>query len=304
MVTLADFPKSFCHYVTTVHAKMPVQDGAASWQLPHRTEWIGYPHRVGKENHGWQIVRQMLPRLIKRVSPLAACGQLVFQMHMTVPTRSVSVAEARQRILDELPAQTLLIAASKRQSDERIEAALKAGQRVFGENRVQEAETRWRQRSEVIDGLKLHMIGPLQTNKAEAAIRLFDVIHTLDRPKLLQALIRAVEKTGQPPPDLFIQVNTGAEPQKGGVLLPQLQSLIDLTRQNWPGRLLGLMCIPPVDQPAAPHFALLRRLADQQALAACSMGMSQDYALAGKLGATHVRIGSAFFGPRQDQGTP
>lgn len=208
------------------------------------------------------------------------------------------IGETRARILEDIGPGVTLVAASKRQPDERIDAALAAGQRVFGENRVQEAETRWGHRRDKIDGVELRLIGPLQTNKAELAVTLFDVIETLDRPKLLKALIAAVEKTGASPPDLLIQVNTGDEPQKAGIDVDGLGPLIDLTRKSWPGRLVGLMCIPPVEQPAAPHFALLKRLADAHGLVQLSMGMSADYALAAQLGATHVRVGSGLFGQR------
>ena len=192
-----------------------------------------------------------------------------------------------------------LIAVSKRQSDTRIEAALATGQRLFGENRVQEAEAHWQARRAGVAGLQLHLIGPLQTNKAEEAVALFDVIETLDRPKLLKALVKAVEKTGVHPPDLMIQVNTGDEPQKGGVSVDGLADLLVAARASWPGKVTGLMCIPPVDEPAGPHFALLKKLADRHGLASVSMGMSGDYALAARLGATHVRVGTALFGPRE-----
>lgn len=192
-----------------------------------------------------------------------------------------------------------LVAASKRQSDDRIEAALKAGHRVFGENRVQEAQTRWTGRVDAIEDLQLRLIGPLQTNKAEDALTLFDVIETLDREKLLKALTKAVAKTGAAPPDLLIQVNTGDEPQKGGVSIDGLEALLKAARETYPGRVVGLMCIPPVKEPAGPHFALLKKLADAHGLPQVSMGMSGDYALAAKLGATHVRVGTAFFGARE-----
>jgi hypothetical protein len=128
---------------------------------------------------------------------------------------------------------------------------------------------------------------------------MFDVIETLDREKLLRALIKALVKTGASPPDLFIQVNTGDEPQKGGVSVVELTELVSTTRETYPGRLVGLMCIPPADQPAAPHFALLRKLAEAHDLPQVSMGMSGDYALAARLGATHVRVGTALFGARE-----
>lgn len=192
-----------------------------------------------------------------------------------------------------------LVAASKRQPEERIAAALDAGQRVFGENRVQEAMARWTDRQAEYPDLELRLIGPLQTNKAEDAVTLFDVIETLDREKLLKALIKAVAKTGVSPPDLLIQVNTGDEPQKGGASVEGLPALLAAARETYPGEVAGLMCIPPADEPAGPHFALLKKLADQFDLPVVSMGMSGDYALAARLGATHVRVGTAFFGARE-----
>lgn len=218
---------------------------------------------------------------------------------MSTDTDQHDIGEARARILAEIGPDVRLIAVSKRQSDARIEAALAVGQRLFGENRVQEAQAHWSARRADVDGLQLHLIGPLQTNKAEDAVTLFDVIETLDREKLLKALIKAVEKTGAPPPDLMIQVNTGNEPQKGGVTLAGLPGLLAAARESWPGEVTGLMCIPPVNEPAAPHFALLRKLADQHGLGQVSMGMSGDYALAARLGATQVRVGTALFGPRE-----
>ena len=203
------------------------------------------------------------------------------------------------RILAEIGDAVRLVAASKRQPDDRIDAALAAGQRVFGENRVQEAQQRWADRRASIDDLELRLIGPLQTNKSEDAVRLFDVIETLDREKLLRALIKAVEKTGVSPPDVLIQVNTGDEPQKGGVSVDGLAALVEAARATYPGALVGLMCIPPADEPAAPHFALLKKLADRHGLPQVSMGMSGDYALAARLGATHVRVGTALFGARE-----
>ena len=217
---------------------------------------------------------------------------------MTEDTQTQTISEARASILSEIGGQVTLVAASKRQPDERIDAALEAGQRVFGENRVQEAQSRWESRQSVHSDLELRLIGPLQTNKAEDAVRLFDVIETLDREKLLKALIKAIEKTGAPAPDLLIQVNIGDEPQKGGVSVDGLEPLLNAARETYPGQVTGLMCIPPAGEPAAPHFALLKKLADQHKLSTVSMGMSGDYALAARLGATHVRVGTAFFGAR------
>ena len=217
---------------------------------------------------------------------------------MTEDTQTPTISEARTRILSEIGGDVTLVAASKRQPEERIEAALEAGQRVFGENRVQEAQSRWASRRANYSDLQLRLIGPLQSNKAEDAVQLFDVIETLDREKLLKALIKAIEKAGVAAPDLLIQVNTGDEPQKGGVSVDGLTALLTAARETYPGQVNGLMCIPPADEPAAPHFALLRKLADQHQLKTVSMGMSGDYALAARLGATHVRVGTAFFGAR------
>ena len=217
---------------------------------------------------------------------------------MSPDTQPVSIREARNRILSEIGPEVCLVAASKRQPDDRIEACLKAGQRVFGENRVQEAVSRWRDRKGTVSDLELRLIGPLQTNKAEDAVQLFSVIETLDREKLLKALTKAVAKTGLAAPDLLIQVNTGDEPQKGGVSVSALPNLLNATRSDYPGRVVGLMCIPPASEPAGPHFALLKSLADRHQLPQVSMGMSGDYALAARLGATHVRVGTALFGAR------
>jgi hypothetical protein len=218
---------------------------------------------------------------------------------MSLDTQPHAIREARHRILAEIGDDATLVAASKRQPDDRIDEALAAGHRVFGENRVQEAIARWGDRRRLYPGLELRLIGPLQTNKAEEAVTTFDVIETLDREKLLKALIKAVAKQGVSPPDLLIQVNTGNEPQKGGVSVEGLPALLEQARISYPGNIHGLMCIPPADEPAAPHFALLKKLADRFALPAVSMGMSGDYALAARLGATHVRVGTAFFGARE-----
>lgn len=217
---------------------------------------------------------------------------------MSLDTQPSTISEARNRILSEIGGSVSLVAASKRQPEDRIDEVLAAGQRVFGENRVQEAQTRWETRREAFPDLELRLIGPLQTNKAEDAVRLFDVIETLDREKLLKALIKAVEKTGASAPDLLIQVNTGDEPQKGGVSIDDVGGLLKAVRATYPGTIAGLMCIPPAAEPAAPHFALLKKLADRNQLRSVSMGMSSDYALAARLGATHVRVGTALFGAR------
>ena len=192
---------------------------------------------------------------------------------------------------------TTLIAVSKMQPDERVAEVLEQGHRVFGENWVQEAASKWPGFRERFDGIKLHIIGPLQTNKARQAMELADVIHTLDRSKLANALARLAQEMGQCP-DLFIQVNTGEEPQKAGILPADTDAFVAECRAlDLP--VLGLMCIPPVDEEPALHFALLAKLASRTGLTGLSMGMSGDFETAISLGATHVRVGSAIFGSRE-----
>lgn len=223
----------------------------------------------------------------------------------SIPTSSSTadrIAQARRkieracRIAGRDPASVVLTAVSKTQPDDQIEAALEAGQRVFGENRVQEAQSHWASRR-ATPGLELRLIGPLQTNKAVDAVALFDVIETLDREKLAHALAEAAQKQGVPPPKLLIQVNTGRESQKSGVEPEDLPALLGAARVlNLDVR--GLMAIPPADQAAGPHFALLARLAARHGLKELSMGMSGDYETAIRFGATHVRLGTALFGAR------
>ncbi|MFN3955187.1 MAG: YggS family pyridoxal phosphate-dependent enzyme [Pararhodobacter sp.] len=194
------------------------------------------------------------------------------------------------------PGAVTLIAVSKVQPAARVEAVLDAGQRIFGENRVQEAQGRWPDFQARFDGIALHLIGPLQTNKARAAVEMFDVIHSLDRSKLAQALARLAQERGACP-DLFVQINTGAEPQKAGVLPEAADAFIAEARaMDLPLR--GLMCIPPFTEPPEPHFRLLGQIAARNGLEGLSMGMSDDFETAVALGATHVRVGSAIFGPR------
>lgn len=191
-----------------------------------------------------------------------------------------------------------LVAVSKKQSEARIEDALAAGQRVFGENRVQEAQARWQQRREHYPDLELRLVGPLQTNKAEHAVALFDVIETLDREKLARAILKAMEKTGRSP-RLYVQVNTGEEAQKAGIAPKDVPAFVAEMRALMPQGIEGLMCIPPVEEPASLHFALLGKLAKAAGVEKLSMGMSADYALAARLGATSVRVGSGLFGERE-----
>lgn len=196
------------------------------------------------------------------------------------------------------PAGVTLTAVSKTQPPEAIEAALATGQRVFGENRVQEAQGRWSGRRPVLPDLHLRLIGPLQTNKAADAVALFDVIETLDREKLASALAEAADKRGLAAPRVLIQVNTGAEPQKAGVLPIEADALVRAARDTYGLSVEGLMCIPPAQEPGAAHFALLREIAARHGLPVLSMGMSGDYETAIRFGATHVRVGTALFGER------
>ena len=189
-----------------------------------------------------------------------------------------------------------LIAVSKVQPDGRVKAVLDQGHRCFGENRVQEAEAKWPDFKQHFDGIELHLIVPLQSNKARTAMALFDVIHTLDRPKLAATLARIAQEQGSCP-EMFIQVNTGEEEQKAGVLPADADQFIqDALALDLPVK--GLMCIPPAYEEAALHFALLAKIASRNGLAGLSMGMSSDFEKAIALGATHVRVGSAIFGDR------
>jgi len=192
----------------------------------------------------------------------------------------------------------VLVAVSKVQPDARIQDMLAAGQKVFGENRVQEAQKRWGETfADHRKELELRLIGPLQTNKAEDAAALFDVIETLDREKLAKALVKAAEKIGRMP-RLLVQVNTGEESQKAGVAPDGVSDFLGLLKNNYGITPEGLMCIPPVGEAASPHFWLLEKLADKHGLKKISMGMSIDFETAIEMGATHVRVGSALFGER------
>lgn len=194
------------------------------------------------------------------------------------------------------PADVTLIAVSKTHPVERIEPLLEAGHRVFGENRVQEAQDKWPALREQYPDVQLHLIGQLQSNKAEEAVELFDVIHSLDRESLLKALAKAMDKAGKRVP-CFVQVNIGDEEQKGGCPIAELPEFLAKVRAaDIP--VAGLMCLPPADTEAAPFFALLYKLAQDNGVEGLSMGMSGDYEIAVQLGATHVRVGTALFGAR------
>ena len=190
-----------------------------------------------------------------------------------------------------------LIAVSKTFDASAITPVIESGQRVFGENRVQEAKAKWPALISSYDGLALHLIGPLQSNKAKEAVALFDAIHSVDRPSICRALAKEIESQKKRP-QLFVQINTGEEPQKAGIAPQDADSFIASCRDNYGLEISGLMCIPPVNEAPAPHFALTAKIAARNGLKNLSMGMSADFATAIQFGATHVRVGSAIFGGR------
>lgn len=192
-----------------------------------------------------------------------------------------------------------IVAVSKKHGETRIVPLLDAGHRIFGENRVQEAAAKWPQLRQRFQDVELHLVGPLQTNKVKEAAALFDVIETLDRPKLARALADEFTRQGKTA-RLFAQVNTGEEAQKAGVAPQEADAFIEACRTEYGLVLDGLMCIPPADEPPAPHFALLAKIAGRNGLQSLSMGMSGDYRIAAQLGATHIRVGEAIFGPRPE----
>jgi pyridoxal phosphate enzyme (YggS family) len=195
------------------------------------------------------------------------------------------------------PEEVTLVAVSKTFAAEAIIPVIGAGQRVFGENRVQEAIAKWPALRESHSGLELHLIGPLQSNKAREAVGLFDAIHSIDRPSVCRTVAKEIERLGRSP-TLFVEINTGAEPQKAGVLPENADAFIAAAREEYGLAISGLMCIPPHDEAPAPHFALTAKIAARNGLPLLSMGMSADFAIAIRFGATHVRVGSAIFGHR------
>jgi PLP dependent protein len=195
------------------------------------------------------------------------------------------------------PQEVTLVCVSKTFGASDITPVIEAGERVFGENRVQEALEKWPPLKASHPGLELHLIGPLQSNKAHEAVLFFDVIETVDRDKIAKTLASEIQKTARHP-RLYVQVNTGAEPQKAGILPQEADRFIASCRTDYGLEISGLMCIPPADDQASPHFALLNLIAKRNGISALSMGMSSDFELAIQLGATHVRVGSAIFGHR------
>ena len=213
------------------------------------------------------------------------------------------LAEVRRRIAQVCaeagrdPAAVTLVAVSKTFGADAIEPVIGAGQRVFGENRVQEAKAKWPELQARHPDVVLHLIGPLQSNKAKEAVALFDAIHTVDRPSVCAALAKEIDKQGRRPL-LLVEINTGAEPQKAGVLPEAADTFLRECHETYGLVIAGLMCIPPLQEPPAPHFALTAKIAARNGLKLLSMGMSADYESAIRFGATHVRVGSAIFGER------
>jgi PLP dependent protein len=195
------------------------------------------------------------------------------------------------------PHAVTLVAVSKTFDAPDIRPVIEAGQRVFGENRVQESMGKWPALKAAFPDIELHLIGPLQSNKAKEAVALFDVIETVDRPSIAEALAKEFRKTERRP-KLYVQVNTGEEPQKAGISPQGADAFLTRCRNDWGLSIAGLMCIPPADEPPSPHFALLRKIAERNGIPILSMGMSSDFEEAIQVGATHVRVGSAIFGHR------
>jgi PLP dependent protein len=224
---------------------------------------------------------------------------------MAISLGNMTVADQFLRIRDAIvqaSPQATLVAVSKTYDADHIRPVLDLGHRVFGENRVQEAKQKWPELRQQYNGIELHLIGPLQSNKAAEAVALFDVIQTVDRPKIAEALAVEMKKQNRSP-QLFVQVNTGREAQKAGVFPEDLPAILIQMRNKLGLAVEGLMCIPPVDDSPAKHFAMLRQMANEHGLTKLSMGMSGDYKEALAEGATHVRVGSAIFGAR-DYKTP
>ena len=218
---------------------------------------------------------------------------------LTVNSKIAAAAHDAGRAAEDIA----LVAVSKGHGADRVRAAIAAGHRIFGENRVQEAAEKFRELQDELSDLSVHMVGPLQTNKARQAVALFDVIQSLDRPKLAAALAREMDLCGRRP-KCFIEVNTGDESQKSGVSLDGADQFIEDCRSDYGLPIAGLMCIPPAEDEPSLHFALLRQLAVRNGLTALSMGMSRDYEVAVAFGATHVRVGTAIFGPRLGVASP
>ena len=248
-----------------------------------------------KNSSGGRAFREAARRLKsaavrRKVQKPAEMSVAPAQAYLDVVARIAAAAQACGRAAKDVT----LVAVSKQQPWEAVQPVLDAGQTVFGENRVQEAMERWTGKAEA---LTLHLIGPLQTNKSKEAVAFFDVIETLDREKLARSLADEIQKQGRSP-RLYVQVNTGEEPQKAGVVPADADAFLAACRDTYGLAVEGLMCIPPVAEPPGPHFALLRKIAARNGLSKLSMGMSDDFETAIRFGATSVRVGSAVFGAR------
>jgi pyridoxal phosphate enzyme (YggS family) len=261
------------------------------------------PENRGNEHHFGGMVNGFAPRGGAWTKTAWEQGHMTAQDPHPAATDLAGLRDVRQRLsraADDSgrdPASITLVCVSKTFPVEAIEPALAAGERVFGENRVQEAKQKWPDLRARYPDLELHLIGPLQTNKAREAVQLFDVIETLDRPKLAEVLAAEMAREGKYP-KLYVEVNTGAEPQKAGVFPADADAFIKDCRERLGLTISGLMCIPPEEGQRSPHFALLAQIAQRNAIPVLSMGMSADFELAVQLGATHVRVGSAIFGKR------
>jgi len=246
-----------------------------------------------------------ITRKFARLSPSYNTSGKILSFAMSTPAHDpvTSLNTVRDQIdlacrdAGRRPESVALLAVSKTYGVDVIEPVIAAGQRAFGENRVQEANAKWAPLRERYQNLELHLIGSLQSNKARDAVALFDAVHSLDRPRVCAAIAKEIQKQGRAPL-LFVQVNTGAELQKAGVLPEHADAFIAACWASYNLEISGLMCIPPIDEPAAPHFALTAKIAKRNGLNQLSMGMSSDFALAIRFGATHVRIGTAIFGHR------
>jgi PLP dependent protein len=237
------------------------------------------------------------------LSPRGRYGLTVMVLPMQHDDPAAGLAAVRREMADAClaarrrPQDVTLVAVSKTFGVEAITPIIAAGQLVFGENRVQEAASKWPALRDQHPGLELHLIGPLQSNKAREAVGLFDAIHSIDRPSICAAVAKEIQRQGRSPL-LFVEVNTGAEPQKAGVLPQDADAFVAACRDSYGLAIAGLMCIPPADEPPAPHFALTAKIAARNGLRLLSMGMSADFPVAIRFGATHARVGSAIFGHR------
>jgi PLP dependent protein len=284
-------------------------DHAALRQRPNGGARIGHAFVIGKKCERRQAGARLFGKAPAQPCQLHPCKVIRQAMSSSPITPDSPAAQNLAHILARIEASrkaalkpapaTTLVAISKTFGPESIRPAIAAGQRIFGENRVQEAKTKWPPLKSEHPDVELHLVGPLQTNKTREALTLFDAIHSLDRRKLAETLRHECERT-EKRPLLFIQINTGEEPQKAGVLPLDAPNFIHFCRETLHLPIYGLMCIPPADQPPASHFALLAKMAREHGLEGLSMGMSADFETAIRFGATHVRIGTAIFGERPE----